>query len=69
METPKRIEKDEPNYRPAAWQEYDLAELGWWVHLLVKRAGMRANPEKRAKDLEDAAAYLAMMQAHVDAAR
>jgi hypothetical protein len=67
--TPDSIIKDEPNYQPAAWQDYTLAELGSWVHLFVKRAGMRDNPAKKAKDLADAQAYLDMMQAQLDAAK
>lgn len=65
--TPDSIVKDEPNYKPAAWQEYTLAELGAWVHLFTKRAGMRDNADKARKDLQDAQAYLDMMQANVDA--
>ena len=66
METPTSILNDEPNYKPAAWQEYSLSELGQWVHLLAKRSQMRQNPEKAAKDLSDAQAYLDMMKAHLD---
>ena len=69
METPESIVKDEPNYKPAAWQDYEVSELGWWVHLFVKRAEMRNNAEKARKDLQDAQAYLDMMQAHINAAR
>jgi hypothetical protein len=69
LETPERIVKDEPNYKPAAWQEYEVHELGWWVHLFVKRALMRGNPAKAGKDLDDAQAYLDMAQAHINAAR
>jgi hypothetical protein len=45
-----------------------LAELGWWVHLLTKRAEMRTNPEKRAKDLYDARNYHTMMGARLEMA-
>ena len=57
------------DYNPGAWEAYTLAELGWWVHLLTKRAEHRSNPEKRAKDLHDASNYLAMMEAKLEAAR
>jgi hypothetical protein len=61
------IEQHQGDYKPAAWDAYTLAELGWWVHLLATRAGHRDNAEKRAKDLYDARNYLAMMQAKLDA--
>ena len=66
METPQSILRDEPNYQPNAWQDYTLAELGQWVHLLAKRSQMRSNAEKAAKDLSDAQSYLDMMQSHLD---
>ncbi len=71
METPETIKKDEPNYRPDAWQEYTLSELGEWVHLLAKRALMRSPEarEKALKDLQDADAYHAMMGSHLAAVR
>jgi hypothetical protein len=68
MKTPESIKVSEPDYKPNAWEGYTLAELGWWVHLLTKRASMRATPEKRDKDLADAGAYLDMMLAHLEAA-
>lgn len=52
----------EKDYKPEAWKNYTLSELGQWVHLLAKRAEMRTG-EKRAKDLYDARNYLAMMDA------
>ncbi len=69
LEEPAAIAANAPAYKPAAWQEYTLDELGHWVRLFVKRAGMRADAAKRAKDLDDAQNYLSMMQAHIDAAR
>ena len=60
-----RLAEHEADYKPAAWEEYTVFELGWWVHLLTKRAGMRADPVKREKDLSDAADYLAMMEEKV----
>lgn len=71
MDKPEMIEKDEPNYRPQAWQEYEVHELGMWVHLFVKRAGMRSPEarEKALKDLKDAEAYHAMIASHIEAAR
>ncbi len=50
-------------YKPGTWRNYDFNELGWFVHLLAKRAQHRSDPEKKAKDLYDAGRYLEMMQA------
>ena len=71
METPQSIVKDEANYITAAWQDYTLDELGHWVHLLARRAEMRAPGaiEKARKDLTDAQAYLDMAQAHLNAVK
>jgi hypothetical protein len=66
MRTPKEIESHEPDYKPGAWQQYTLAELGQWVHLLATRAGHRDNAAKRAKDLADARNYWRMMGAFLD---
>jgi len=72
-QTPERIpegcEPHQADYKPQAWEAYTLAELGWWVHLLTKRAEHRSNSEKRAKDLHDAQNYLSMMQAKLEEAR
>ena len=67
MNEPKGIQSHAADYKPQAWEQYTLAELGWWVHLFATRAGHRDNPEKRAKDLYDARNYLAMMAAKLDA--
>jgi hypothetical protein len=69
LREPGSIAARRADYRPDAWHEYSPVELGWWVALLLKRAGMRADPAKREKDLEDAQNYLNMLQAHMDAAR
>lgn len=53
-EQPSSILPHQKDYRPGAWEAYTMAELGWWVHLLATRAGHRATPEKREKDLMDA---------------
>lgn len=68
MESPTSILKDEMNYKDKAWQQYSLAELGNWIHLLVKRAEHRSDPTKKGKDLADARAYLDMIKAWIDAA-
>lgn len=60
------IQKHDGDYKPQAWETYTLAELGWWVHLLTKRAEHRDNAEKRAKDLYDARNYLDMMRTKLD---
>lgn len=56
------IEKHEKDYKPEAWKQYTLGELGMWVHLLNKRAEMRSNQEKEEKDLYDASNYLWMLE-------
>jgi len=66
MKTPEAILSHAPDYKDKIWQQYSLQELGNWVHLFAKRATHRANPEKRAKDIDDAQNYLLMMQAHLD---
>ena len=66
---PEQLDQYDAEYKPQAWEAYTLAELGWWVHLFAKRAGHRSDAEKRAKDLNDADNYLAMMKAKVDALR
>ena len=67
MNTPQSLLKHEPEYRPQAWQEYTLEELGMWVHLFAKRARHRSSPEKKASDLYNAQNYLDMMQAFLNA--
>ncbi len=47
----------ETDYRAGAFTEYSDVELGMWIHLFSKRAGHRANPDKRIKDLTDAFNY------------
>jgi hypothetical protein len=67
--TTEAIKKHESDYKARAWDQYTLAELGNWVHLLATRATHRDNPEKRAKDLYDAQNYLDMMQSKLDELR
>jgi hypothetical protein len=68
METPASIVPHADKSKPDAWENYSLLELGSIIHFFVKRAGHRTDPAKKAKDLKDARNYLAMMQAHIDAA-
>lgn len=68
LNTPESIIEHEPKYHSNSWKQYTVAELGQWVHLLVKRAYHRSDMQKRAKDLNDAQNYLNMMQAHINAA-
>jgi hypothetical protein len=63
MDTPKNIQKHQPDYNDRAWEEYSFTELGNFVHLLAKRSGHRSNSEKKKKDLYDARNYLTMMDA------
>lgn len=67
MKTPEQIKHDDHRFSADAWKDYTMAELAMWVHLLRKRAGMRAEPDKAAKDLKDAANYEAMLRAHLEA--
>ncbi len=57
-----------PDYKLQAWETHTLAELDWWVHLLIKCAEHRSYHES-AKDLCDAGYYLSMMQAKLEEAR
>ncbi len=66
MNTPEGIKQHEASYKPNAWEEYTIQELGTWVHLLAKRSRHRASDKKR-KDLADARNYLAMIGSHLDA--
>jgi hypothetical protein len=52
------------DYKEDIWLEYELNELGNFVHLLAKRAAHREadKPEKRHKDLYDAKNYLWFME-------
>ena len=61
MDTPDGLKAHAADYKPQAWEQYTMDELGHWVHLLAKRAEHRDNPEKKAKDLYDARNYLTMM--------
>jgi hypothetical protein len=56
------IKDHEKDYKPEAWKNYTIAELGWWIHLLAKRSKHRNNQEKRKKDLYDASNYFWMLQ-------
>jgi len=61
MKMPEGLREHQKDYREGAWREYTAEELQWWVRLLTKRAGHRTNPEKRDKDLHDAANYQAIL--------
>lgn len=58
------IEKHNADYKNdgKAHLEYTVEELQWWVRLLRKRAGMRTDEAKRAKDLYDANNYEQMLR-------
>ena len=68
LETPESIKSHSGDYHYKSWTNYELSELGMWVHLLVKRAMHRSTKEKALKDLQDAQNYLNMMQEHINAA-
>tara|TARA_R110000782_G_scaffold264106_1_gene357160 strand:- start:88 stop:288 length:201 start_codon:yes stop_codon:yes gene_type:complete len=61
MKTPNQIKADAERFTPDAWKQFTVAELSMWAHLLRKRAGMRTEPHKAAKDRIDADNYEAMM--------
>ena len=65
MKTPNEIEVHASRFKPDAWKEYTIAELAMWAHLLRKRAAMRTEMGKAAKDREDALNYEAMLKAAV----
>lgn len=65
MKTPEQIQSEDGRFKPDAWMEYSIAELAMWVHLLRKRAAMRTEADKAAKDLKDADNYEAMMRAAI----
>lgn len=68
IKSPDSLKEHEPKFKPSAWQDYSLQELGNWVHLFHKRAEHRSDAEKRAKDLLDARNYWRMMGSWLDAA-
>jgi hypothetical protein len=63
MQTPDQIKEHDAKFAPDAWTQYTVAELAMWVHLLRKRADMRTEPTKSAKDCADADNYEAMLRA------
>ncbi len=63
---PSHLKAHEQDYKPQAWEQYSMQELGNWVHLLSTRAVHRSDTAKMKKDLYDARNYLAMMQAKLD---
>ncbi len=67
MNEPESIKAQESEYKPHAWHAYTSEELQWWVTLLRKRAEMRTDPAKAAKDRADASAYADMLQARKEA--
>lgn len=66
MNTPTQIDQHASKYNNNAWQDYSVQELGQWVHLLTKRASMRADNEKKKKDLVDARNYWLMIGSHLE---
>lgn len=56
------LSEHEHKYTPEAWKGYTVGELGMWGHLLRKRADMRTEPEKAAKDRADADNYESMLK-------
>jgi len=61
----EKLSEHAPDYSPAAWTQYTVDELRWWVALLTKRAETRESPEKREKDLNDAKNYQMMLNAMI----
>ena len=60
-ELEQALKENQPKYHEKAWQDYTEQELEWWVKLFRKRADHRKDPEKRAKDLQDAKNYELML--------
>jgi hypothetical protein len=65
MQTPEQIKPHAVKYNPDAWKDYSISELAMWVHLLRKRATMRTDPDKAAKDRMDADNYESMLRMHL----
>jgi len=57
----QRLEKHQTDYKPKAYENYSVKELGDFVHLLSKRATHRSNKDKATKDIYDAKNYLTMI--------
>ena len=66
MNTPESILEFEPDYVPHSWEDYTPAELGSWIHLLLKRSEHRVLRAKKDKDIMDAQNYLDMLQEHIN---
>lgn len=66
---PEEIKKFAGSYKEGSWQQYELNELGNWVHLLAKRAKHRKSLEKMKKDLDDANYYSIMLSAKLNEIR
>lgn len=62
------ISEHENDYISQAYKRWTLAELGQWVALLHARSFHRSNPEKAAKDRQDARNYWLMMGEVLDEA-
>ena len=69
MKTPSSILPLSEDWQNGSWRDYDIHELGMWVHVLVKRAYHRTKTKDAKKDLEDAQNYLNMMQEHINQAK
>lgn len=63
---PEGLGPHQKDYKPGAWDDYTMAELGYWVHLYTIRASHRNNKEKAKKDLHDARNYLEIMKSKLD---
>lgn len=57
------LKEHEHKFAPDAWKDYTTGELAMWVHLLRKRATMRTDADKAAKDWADADNYETMLKA------
>ena len=66
MTTPKEVQHLSHKYKDSSWRDYTAEELGNWVHLFLKRAKHRTEPDKIKKDLTDARNYALFLLAMVE---
>lgn len=60
------LAEHQDKYKPEAWKNYSMAELCNWVDNFTKRAGHRADEDKKASDLQNAQNYLDMVREDSD---
>lgn len=58
----KSLKKNQPKYKSHAWSQYDSSTLAHAVGFFVQRATHRSDIVKAQKDINDARAYLDMLE-------